>query len=472
MDGFNNNNNNYNDINNDGLNYDRRDRLNNEPANLSFANGYEANAAGGNGDAGKGSDLKSSSFYTESYTKPKKNKNGMLMQLLLVALISSILGGTVTGVFFQFGVPLLKPTINQYLGLRDAEIGTGDAMTSNPEAGTYRKVVIENTSSPVVAIAEKVGSSVVGISVTSRRASDFFFFGSGDSSSEGSGIIIKSDGYIMTNNHVIENALAGTSNDLNQGSRIEVILPNNKDKKYSAKVVGRDARTDLAVLKIDAQNLPVVEFGNSDEVKVGELAVAIGNPGGLEYMGSVTVGVISGLNRTIPIPDGKELNLIQTDASINPGNSGGALVNYEGKLIGVNTAKIGGNGYEGLGFAIPINKVKEITDSLIEFTYVKGRPYLGISTDPRFDEAMAERYNVPMGVLVAEVLPFSGAYKAGIKSNDIITKFDGIAVKTLDELNGLKNQHKPGDIVKVEVYREGPLKGETVTLDVELGEEK
>jgi len=417
----------------------------------------------------RGNDLKSSSFYTESYTKPKKKTNGILAQLVLVALMSSILGGAVTGAFFQFAAPALQPSVRSYFGLGNTELGnTGNLVGTGVDASAYKKVVIENASSPVVAIAEKVGPAVVGISVNSRASDDFFFFTPRNVPSSGSGIIIKSDGYIMTNNHVVESALVGNTNEISQGSKIEIILPNNKDKTYPAKVIGRDSRTDLAVLKIDAQDLPTVEFGNSDNVKVGELAVAIGNPGGLEYMGSVTVGVISGLNRTIPIADGKELKLIQTDASINPGNSGGALVNAEGKLIGVNAAKIGGEGYEGLGFAIPVNKAKEITDSLIEFQYVKGRPFLGITAESRFNEQMAKQYKVPMGVLVSEVHPFSGAYKAGVKPQDIITKIDGITVTSLDKLNEVKNTHKPGDIVKIEVYRDG----ETLTLQVELGEEK
>ena len=466
MENYNENNNN-NEFNNNEVYNSNTYHLNNTAEDTDYIDNGNVTV----NDKDKSLELRTASFYTESYTKPKKKKNGILAQLVIVAVMSSILGGTVTGAFFQFAVPALQPSIKAYFGA-DKVLGTeesaSNSLAAKGDSGAYKKVVIENAASPVVAIAEKVGPSVVGISVNSKAADDFFFFSPSESQSSGSGIIIKSDGYIMTNNHVVESALSGNSNDLKQGSKIEVILPNNKDKTYSAKVVGRDSRTDLAVLKIDATDLPAVEIGNSDEVKVGELAVAIGNPGGLEYMGSVTVGVISGLNRTIPIADGKELKLIQTDASINPGNSGGALVNQEGKLIGVNTAKIGGDGYEGLGFAIPINKAKEITDSLIEYKYVKGRPFLGITSDPRLDEAMSKRYNVPMGILVAEVHPFSGAYKAEIKPNDIITKFNGTEVKTLEKLNELKNKFKPGDVVKMEVYRDG----ETLVKDVELGEEK
>ena len=249
-----------------------------------------------------------------------------------------------------------------------------------------------------------------------------------------------------------------------------MFLPSEKDKPYTATVVGRDEQTDLAVIKINATGLPAAELGNSDDLKVGELAVAIGNPGGLEYMGSVTVGVISGLNRTIAIENNGNLKLIQTDAAINPGNSGGALVNSQGQIIGINSAKIASTGFEGLGFAIPINTVKQITDSLMKSGYVTGRPLLGVSIDTTFDEAAAKQYNVPFGLHITDVTPFSSASVAGIKVDDIITKFDGKAVTSYNQLETLKNAHKPGDKVSVEVYRYSEKK--SLTLDVVLGESK
>lgn len=416
--------------------------------------------------------LKESPFYSESYTKPKNKKSPVLMQMIVVAIISSLLGGTVSGfVFTRLSKNPVRPDIESIFSSGDdtAQSATNLDLDKRLESDYYRKVVVESAESPVVAIAEKVGPSVVGISVTSQKLQgDFWFFGTRETTEQGSGIIIRSDGYIMTNNHVIEGALEGSSNEIAQGAKIEVILPNEREKAYPAKVVGRDSKTDLAVLKIEKNNLPVVEFGNSDEVKVGELAVAIGNPGGLEYMGSVTVGVISGLNRTIPIADDRYMKLIQTDASINPGNSGGALVNSKGQLIGVNTAKIGGYDYEGLGFAIPVNKAKEITDSLIEYNYVKGRPLIGIMVETRYTEEVAKRNNLPMGVLVDEVTLYSAAHKAGIKRMDIITKFNGVRVKSLEELNNERDKYKPGDIVTVEIYRDG----KTIELELEIGEEK
>ncbi|MCX7843023.1 MAG: trypsin-like peptidase domain-containing protein [Clostridia bacterium] len=433
-------------------------------------NDYGFNNENGNNQSsshGSGWDsLKSASFYTESYKKPNKKSTVSLMQLVIVALVSSILGGGVVAAFFQFAAPALQPSVKGYLSsLISGETVNKETGTNTSSPDMYRKVEIVKSDSPVTAIAEKVSPSIVGIRTTFKTQS--FFFDEQDGKSEGSGIIIRTNGYIMTNYHVVEAALNRSGKPVN-GSKIEVFLPNHKDKPYVAQYVGGDQRTDLAVIKIDAEGLPAVEFGNSDELKVGELAVAIGNPAGLEYMGSVTVGVISGLNRTIPIADDKEMKLIQTDAAINPGNSGGALLNSKGQVIGVNTAKMGGSGFEGLGFAIPINKAKEITDNLIEYKYVRGRPFLGISADPRFNEAVAQRYNVPVGVLVADVSPLSGAYKAEIKAGDIITKFDGKLVKNLNELNEAKNKRKPGDTVEVEIYRDGT----TLKLQVQLTEDK
>ncbi|HPU41740.1 MAG TPA: trypsin-like peptidase domain-containing protein [Acetivibrio clariflavus] len=437
----------------------------------SYNQGYSENVASDDTEYQKSYDLKEASFYTESYVKPEKKKKGILGQLILVSVISSLLGGATVGAFLTVGAPVLRPSINSFLnevGIKtpDTSSGVQNAVNNGSlDAGSYKKVVIENSDSAVVAIAEKVGPSVVGISV-SYRAQTFLFGGVQEASSAGSGIIIRSDGYIMTNNHVISEAMQGNT-QLKNGAKIEVILPNELDNPYTATVVGRDAKTDLAVLKINATNLPAIEMGDSDKVRVGELAVAIGNPGGLEYMGSVTVGVISGLNRSIPLDESNELKLIQTDAAINPGNSGGALVNAEGKLIGVNTAKISGDGFEGLGFAIPVNKAKEIVNDLIEYKYVKGRPSIGISVNLSFNEQIARRYNVPAGVLVEDVVPLSGAYKAGIKRGDIITKVDGVAVKAYSELEQLKNKHKVGETIKLEIYRDGT----TLTVDVVLGED-
>ncbi len=418
----------------------------------------------GSSAANGGSQQNEHKYYNESIKKTKTKKIGA-GHLILVAVLSSILGGSIVFAAIAFILPVMQPSVSNFLGLTSQ---TAEVANSN-DNGIYKKVEITQSSTPVEAISEKVSPSIVGIQVTVKAQSTNFFFDiAQDGVGEGSGIIIRKDGYILTNNHVVESAFSENSNKLLDGSKIEVILPNNTEKKYEATIVGRDSKTDIAVLKIDAENLPVAELGDSDKVKSGELAVAIGNPGGLDYMGSVTAGIISGINRTIQMDNGQELKLIQTDAAINPGNSGGALVNSQGQVIGVNTVKIAATGYEGLGFAIPINEAEDIAQNWIDNKYVKGRPYLGLSVDQRFDAAAAKRYNVPEGLLVYEVLPLSSAYKAGVHAGDIITSFDGKDVKVFSDLEEQKNTHKPGDSVKLEVYRDG----KTIELTAVLDEEK
>jgi serine protease Do len=279
------------------------------------------------------------------------------------------------------------------------------------------------------------------------------YFGSYESQGSGSGIIISQNGYIVTNNHVIENAKS-----------IKIYLSSGETKE--ATVVGTDSRTDLAVLKMEKGTYPYATLGDSSVLEVGELCVAIGNPLGMEFAGSVTVGYISALNRTVEA-DGKTFNLIQTDAAINAGNSGGALVNTKGEVIGINTLKISSAGVEGLGFAIPVDEAKPIFDDLINHGYVKGRPVIGI-TGKDISADLAKYYNYPEGVFVEQIMEGSGAAQAGIRRGDIITKVDGKRIKTIKEINALRDKKKAGDKVTLERDRSGQI----MTVDVILGEEK
>ncbi|KUO76749.1 MAG: hypothetical protein APF77_12705 [Clostridia bacterium BRH_c25] len=296
------------------------------------------------------------------------------------------------------------------------------------------KIVYSEAVSPVVPIAKKVSPSIVAISLKTR-AKDYFgrvYEGTGT----GSGIIIDNQGHIVTNNHVVEGV-----------KDITVILQDGKE--LEATVVGRDPQTDLAVIKVDPANLVAAELGDSSKLEVGELAVAIGSPMGTEYAGSVTAGIISGLNRKVSVGD-NSIKLIQTDAAINPGNSGGALVNSEGKVIGINTIKFAQTTVEGMGFAIPINEANPIIQEIITNKKV-ARPYLGISGQTITKE-LAEQNNVPQGVYVMEVIAFSGAERAGIKKGDIITKMDGKKMTTIEELIEAIKNHKVGDTVQVEIF--------------------
>ncbi len=316
--------------------------------------------------------------------------------------------------------------------------------------------------STVTAIAKKAGPSIVGIRMTvSGTRTNYFGFTNG-SVSEGSGIIISKDGYIMTNYHVVSGA------DPKQGTAsrtiLEVFLPDGREAKATFR--GGDEKTDLAVIKIDMKNLPVAELGDSSKLEVGELAVAIGNPLGMEFAGSVTVGVISALNRSIQI-NGRTMNVIQTDAAINEGNSGGALLNSQGKVIGINSAKIAASGVEGLGFAIPINDAWPVVEQLIKYGYVRGRPYIGIS-GKEITSIYASYYGIPKGIYVTDVIAGSAAEKAGIRRGDIIVAMAGKTVETVQDLDKIKESYKPGDTVTVTVDRNG----KKVNLSLTFGEEK
>ena len=263
----------------------------------------------------------------------------------------------------------------------------------------------------------------------------------------GSGFIVSADGYIVTNNHVIEGATAA-----------KVIVAGEKDP-IDAVIVGTDATTDIAVLKIDRTNLPFVTLGDSDSLQVGELAVAIGNPFG-ELAGSVTVGVISALDREVSISSTK-YNLLQTDASINAGNSGGPLVNSYGEVIGVTNAKVSEG--EGIGFAIPINDVKTVIEDLINKGFVTGRPVLGIGV-VTVDQATADQYGWPVGAYIRQVDADSSAHKAGLQVGDIITKIDGTDITTTEQVIEIKNSHKVGDTITITVVRNGGTLDITLTL--------
>lgn len=306
-------------------------------------------------------------------------------------------------------------------------------------------------------IAKLVGPSVVGI-VSQVSVTDYFWGTEGVSESSGSGIIFKKNGstyYIVTNNHVVEGA-----------SKVSVQVAG--DETYEGEIVGTDENTDLAVVKISAKDeLTVAKFGDSSKVEVGEKAIAIGNPLGMEFFGSITQGIVSATNRKVKMSDNLTMNYIQTDAAINSGNSGGALVNAYGEVIGVNSAKISSSSVEGMGFAIPISEASVVAEDLVEFGYVKGRPVIGITTVD-VTASVAKRYGWPEGVWVNSVTQGSGAQNGGLLRGDIIIEANGEKVKSSTELNTIKNKFKPGDTLKIKVYREG--KGE-ISLSVKLTED-
>ena len=281
-------------------------------------------------------------------------------------------------------------------------------------------------------IYDKVVPSVVGV-VTALDAS----YGG---KSLGSGIIMSEDGFILTNAHVVENGVSYT-----------VIL--NDKTEYGAALIGADKKSDIAILKIEAENLPAAEFGDSDALEVGDLAVAIGNPSSLDLAGTTTSGIISAVDRDIVVDsEGNKLKLIQTDAAINPGNSGGPLLNCYGQVIGINTVKLSSDTYEGLCFAIPTAVFKPIVDELLQYGQVSGYPSIGI-TGYAVDSYKASAYRVPEGVYIVTVNEKSDAYAKGIQPGDIITAINGEPVTSISDINLVKNTFKVGDTITLTLYR-------------------
>ncbi len=318
-------------------------------------------------------------------------------------------------------------------------------------------VSLANYSETGVGVAAKVRPSVVGIKVEYSVSSPFYN-GTSTASAEGSGIIMTEDGYILTNNHIVNSTSSSSFYELGEASKVTVYLYND-ETAYDATIIGTDDQTDLAVIKIDKTGLTAADIGDSDSVQVGEFAMAIGNPLGMEN--SVSGGIISAVNREVTT-DGVTYTLIQTDAAINSGNSGGALVNSNGEVIGINTLKLSGDGVEGLGFAIPMNIAKPVYDQLVEYQKVK-RPYIGI-TGQDLTEQLAEANNLVVGIYVKAVDDFSAAEKAGIKPGDVIIAADGKSITTMDELNEIKNSHNIGDQMTIKVNRNGTERELTVTL--------
>ena len=280
-------------------------------------------------------------------------------------------------------------------------------------------------------------------------------------SATGSGIVMSSDGYIVTNAHVIYDT--ESEYQMGKATSVKVVMGENHDEEYEAEIIGYDIQTDLAVLKINAEGLTPAEFGNSDELKVGELVVAIGNPLGFELYGTTTCGIVSAKNREVELED-KTMTLIQTDAAINAGNSGGMLLNSYGQVIGINSLKMGSSygeaSVEGLGFAIPINDAAEIIKSLISDGYVTGRPQLGI-TGTTVTAEQAEFYHIPQGVYVYSV---SEASATGLQQGDVITAVNGTAITTMEELTEQKNLYKAGETVTLRISRGGESMDVQITL--------
>lgn len=377
------------------------------------------------------------SYYNDNnYSSGKRPR---FFSTVAVALVSALLGGVIAVAM----VPSIYGNRPQTQANQVVLNGQGTTPTIKTD-GT--------TNFPVVQIAKTVGPAVVGIANFQSRGG---LFGGGSGPTEvgsGSGFIIDAQhGYIVTNNHVVEGA-----------EKIVVSLADGRN--ITAKLVGADDRTDLAVVQIsDNKNLTATQLGDSTKLQVGEPVVAIGNPGGQEFARSVTTGVVSATNRILNIPGEASFNLIQTDAAINPGNSGGPLVNYQGQVIGINSAKNQEQGFEGMGFAIPVSDALPTIKQLIEKGYAS-HPGLNVQIDPRYTVEYASQRGWPAGAYVSRVTIGGPADRAGIKAGDVLTKINGKEIKDSLELTHELFKYKPGDTVTVTVYRNGGTKDVSVTL--------
>lgn len=353
----------------------------------------------------------------------KKNRSRNQFFKSIAIIVISALSGALGGAYI----------VQKYQGNQNNK---ESAITQQTQVST--KQIPKNA---ITTVAEAVGPAVVGINNKGET-----FWGDIEQGS-GSGIIFEPNGYIVTNYHVISGA-----------SKVTVKL--STGKVFPAKLVAADKRSDLAVIKIDATNLPVAKFGDSSKVRVGDLAIAIGNPLGEEFAGSVTSGIISALNREMQY-DGAIYKVLQTDAAINPGNSGGALCNENGEVIGINSLKIGSEANaEGMGFAIASNEAKSIIDSLMNYGKVK-RPALGVT-----GQAVSYKNGEVKGFYVSEVIEGSGASKAGIKPTDIITEVDKTKINSYEDLAGVLDNHKIGDTISIKIWRSG----NTITKNLILSE--
>ena len=393
--------------------------------------------------------------YSPTHMAPQpapKKKRGMPfgVKLLAVVLCCVVVSAATLGTFvllIQNGVINIESsgsnaafTISRVVNDETQETGSVSTMSEQD--------IAEKLIPSVVCIQNYQITQQYGFMQTDSEGSEVSPAG------EGSGIVFSEDGYIVTNAHVVDGATS-----------LKVILSDGTT--YEAELVGSDELTDLAVIKIDATGLQAAEFGSSEDLRVADQVMAIGNPGGYQLNSSVTIGYVSALNRAITNSStGYTMEYIQTDAAINPGNSGGALVNQYGQVVGINSAKISATGYEGLGFAIPAETAQPVISDLIEYGYVKDRAMLGISG--QFIDSLTGRfYGLPQGEYVG-ALNSAEAQASGLQVGDVITSIDGTALESEAVLRSMINEKKPGDTVELEVYR--PSTNNTLTITLELSE--
>lgn len=440
----------------------------------------------GNGGSGNNGGYSYVNYYSDPNggdpnKKPKKKHTGLKVAAFVLAMVL-VSGGSI-GVYegIRSSNADNSSSIVASNDSSAAESSTGDSSSSkkSDSSQSWIQLASTNGSMSVADIVKKVTPSVVGVQSTfsSSNGSNnnpmngyggFFGYGSqGNNGSQGmtgvgTGIIMSKDGYIVTNAHVIYDDEYGYG----EASSVQIQM-SDEETTYDARIVAYDKEADIAVLKIDADNLTPAEFGDSSSCEVGEMVVAIGNPLGLQFQNTVTCGIISALDRKVTIND-NTMTLIQTDTAINNGNSGGPLINSSGQVIGINSAKMsstysGEATVEGIGFAIPMSEAKSIVDDLINYGYVTGRPQLGISCQD-VTEAVSQAYNIPVGAYIFSVTAGGAADQAGLQPGGVITGIQDQTISTTEELNAVKNQYKAGDTITLTYVRAGETKKVDVTL--------
>ena len=385
--------------------------------------------------------------------KKKSSNNAGFGKTVILPFCCGILGSAIV-LGTCLNIPFVKNKILEQLNINNSNNNINSSNNNFIDINT-QQISLKNYSDTAIGVAKKVQPSIVAITVE-YSVNSIFNTGAGSAKAKGSGIIISEDGYILTNNHVVNSASASSSNlfyEIGKANKVTVKLF-NEEQEYEAEIIGTDPETDLAVVKIKKDGLIAAELGDSDSVQVGEFAMAIGSPLGLEN--SVTAGIISAVNREVSDEGNNSYKAIQTDAAINSGNSGGALVNSKGQVIGVNTLKLSGAGVEGVGFAIPINSTKDIYGQLINFNKVK-RPYIGIG-GIELTKDLIKKYSLDLGVntgvYIKSIDDFSAAEKSGLKPGDVIMEVDGQKVKTVDDINEIKNKKSIGDTLKIKIKRD------------------
>jgi serine protease Do len=406
--------------------------------------------------------------------KPPKKKNTgfrVFMWILGILIVAFVVGFSGYGIYTAM---LQRETLPDTSSLQPGEEssstpGSSASSAAESQSGTQGSTEGSGTNTNVTRITiqqqpsgnelnakqvyKKVVESVVGVETMVAGAPD-----AQSGLIQGTGIVATSNGYVLTNAHVV---------NYSRANKVKIILHDKKE--YDAKVVGYDKTSDIAVLKVQADNLSAAVFGNSEQLEIGDSVIAIGNPGGMSYSSSLTGGYVSALNRAIEAHSDNGMTYIQTDAAINPGNSGGPLVNMYGQVVGINSNKIVATGYEGMGFAIPMVKAKTIIDDLVANGYVSGRSRLGIKAS-EVTQVQSQLSGYPVGVMILSISAESDLKKSNVAVRDIITKADGQTIATMEDLYAVLNKHKAGETITLTIY--SMSSGETKQVQTKLLEDK